>query len=206
MKIELLNKKTLHLSDGNQKLGNIPNFNLPPIRTCSAEACKSCGKDCYAMKSYRLWPSVKTAYDENLEIILNDLAGFTAGMEKLLNHPNAPRFFRVHSSGDFVNKEYAQAWYNIIKSHPGTSFLIFTKQYEHIRGINFYELKNCRLYLSDWPGTAMPSDLAELYHIAFLDDGTRPAEFFGDALECPGNCSECFGCWLADGNIKFKKH
>ena len=206
MKIKTKNGKILHISEGNKKLGNIPNFNLPPIKACAPTACASCGKDCYAMKSYRLYPNVKSGYNENLDIINNNLDDFKESMNSFLNHPNAPRFFRIHAAGDFVTREYAQAWYELIKSHSSTSFLIFTKYWDNIRGIKFYELPNCKLYLSDWPGLKIPADLLELYPVAYMDDGTRDPATFGECMECPGDCSSCFGCWLASGNVKFKKH
>ena len=206
MKILTKNGKTLHISEGNKKLGNIPNFNLPPVKACAPQACASCGRDCYAMKAYRLYPNVRSGYNENLDIIKNNIDDFKESMNTFLNQPNAPRFFRIHTAGDFVTKEYAQSWYELIQSHPQTKFLIFTKYWDNIRGIKFYELPNCKLYLSDWPGMIIPEDLKEIYPVAYMDDGTRDPDTFANANGCPGDCSNCFGCCVATGSVVFKKH
>ena len=67
-------KKEKHvcISNSNIKLGMIPSVSLPPIVTCSPNACKFCGKKCYARKMCKLRPSVKESYENNLDILLND--------------------------------------------------------------------------------------------------------------------------------------
>lgn len=63
------------ISDGNGKVGRIPNISLTPGRTCSAEACRTClTHGCYAMKSYRMYPSVRRSWDANTDLATNDLA------------------------------------------------------------------------------------------------------------------------------------
>lgn len=196
-----------HISDGNKKLGSIPAFNLPPIKACAPQACQFCGKDCYAMKDYRLKrKNVITAHADNLELVLEHLPELEQALDWFFNNPNAPRFFRLHSAGDFVTLEYAQMWFRIIKNHPGTNFLIFSKHWDHVRQVPFHQLENCRLYLSDWPGMVIPEDLKQIYNIAWMNDGTRPEQLFQGSKGCPGNCSNCFGCWLAPGDVTFNKH
>ena len=206
MLLKLKNGKTCHISDGNRKLGTIPSFNLPPIQACSPDACKTCGHDCYAMKSWRQYPSVRGAYSENLELVKTHLHELEDTLNWFFDSPSAPRFFRIHTSGDLISLEYSLMWYRVILTHPQTKFLIFSKYWDNIRVVKFYELPNCKLYLSDWPGLVIPADLLELYPVAYMDDGTRDPATFGNYLDCPGDCSNCFGCWLAAGNVKFKKH
>lgn len=201
-----MNELNLKISNGNSKLGNIPNFSLTPIKTCSEEACKTCAVEgCYACKLYKLRKSVKDAWDWNTRLVLNDMDIVENELNKYFNAMNAPRFFRIHVGGDFVNHEYAEMWARVAKKAERTNFLAFTKQWEAIRGIEFAD--NVSIVLSDWPNTKIPKDLLELYSVAWIDDGRDciPKE----AIECPGNCSACGVCWsLAKMGIdtKFRKH
>jgi len=57
-------KKYITISPGNMKTGKIPSISLPPIVTCNPNA--KCHNDCYVLKSYRLYPHVREAYQKNL--------------------------------------------------------------------------------------------------------------------------------------------
>lgn len=202
-----LNNNNLHISEGNNKLGNIENFNLPPVLACCPEACKTCAKDCYALRYYKRWPNVKNAYNDNLATVKTDLKGFINFMIDYFNDINAPRLFRVHAAGDFFSVDYAKAWFEIIKASPNTRFLIYTKAYENISNIDFYTLQNCALYLSEWPGLDIPKDLQKHYKIAYLNDWQRDLKTFENAFTCPGDCKACkFECWRNNQNIRFDIH
>lgn len=194
------------VSNGNSKLGTIANMSLTPGKTCSPEACKTClTGGCYAMKSYRMYKSVRAAWDNNTELALTALDVMERDLMNYFSSMNAPRFFRIHVGGDFVTREYAEMWARVAASNPGTNFLAFTKQWDMIRGIEFPE--NFSMVLSSWPGTTIPEDLRRLYSVAWLDDGSE--EIPADAIECPGNCSTCGVCWaLAKRglDVKFAKH
>ena len=194
------------ISNGNSKLGTIANISLTPGRTCSPEACKTClTGGCYAMKSYRLYKSVRAAWDANTELATGDLATMEAELLQYFSSMNAPRFFRIHVGGDFVSREYAEMWARVAAASPCTNFLAFTKQWDNVRGVNFPD--NVSIVLSAWPGTTIPEDLRELYSVAWLNDGS--VDIPADALECPGNCSTCGVCWsLAKRHIDvfFNKH
>jgi hypothetical protein len=120
---------------------------------------------------------------------------------------NGGHFFRIHAAGDFFNKEYARAWYDLAKKHPKIKFLAFTKAWDAVRGIDFFTLDNFSLVLSGWPGTVIPEDLRALYPIAdcIENENEKPES----ALLCPGNCETCGACWaLAKNkmNVAFIKH
>lgn len=61
------------ISRGNSKMGSVPSVSLPPVKTCSPEAVKHCGKKCY-VKRYvlRRQKTVGAAYERNLYILQND--------------------------------------------------------------------------------------------------------------------------------------
>lgn len=197
---------SLSISDGNMKTGKIPAFSLTPGKTCSAEACKTCFvQGCYACKTYRLYKTARNAWDGNTEVVLSNLEAFERAMNVYFDGMNAPRFFRIHVAGDFVTREYAEAWARIAENHPHTNFLAFTKQWKNVRGIEFPE--NFSLVLSGWKDTVIPSDLTEKYPIAdCIEKGDEMPENY---LECPGHCDTCGMCWnlKATGkNVAFRKH
>lgn len=194
------------ISNGNSKLGTIANISLAPGRTCSPEACKTClTGGCYAMKSYRMYKTVRAAWDANTELALNDLATMESDLLAYFSGVNAPRFFRIHVGGDFVTREYAEMWARVAAACPHTNLLAFTKQWDNVRGISFTD--NVSIVLSAWPGTTIPEDLRKLYSVAWLNDGST--EIPADALECPGNCSTCGVCWSLSKrhiDVFFNKH
>ena len=194
------------ISNGNSKVGRIPNLSLTPGRSCSAEACKTClSGGCYAMKSYRQYKNVRAAWDTNTELALNDLATMERDLTAYFGSMVAPRFFRLHVGGDFISREYAEMWARVAAAAPSTNFLVFTKQWGHVRGIEFPG--NFSLVLSAWPGTEIPADLRERYSVAWLDDGSE--EIPASAMECPGNCETCGACWGLSRmgiDVRFRKH
>lgn len=194
------------ISNGNSKVGRIPNLSLTPGRSCSPEACKTClSGGCYAMKSYRQYKNVRAAWDTNTELALNDLATMERDLTAYFGSMVAPRFFRLHVGGDFISREYAEMWARVAAAAPSTNFLAFTKQWDHVRGIEFPG--NFSLVLSAWPGTEIPADLRERYSVAWLDDGSE--EIPASAMECPGNCETCGACWGLSRmgiDVRFRKH
>ena len=116
------------LKRGNKKLGkNILNFNLPPVKSCmNAESCKA---DCYAVKSYRMYPTVKNYQDIMQFFALNDLDTLQNKIESELSNPKSwfENVVRIHSSGDFINQNYLNMWCNIAKKFPHIKFYGYTK-------------------------------------------------------------------------------
>lgn len=195
-----------NISRGNVKVGAIPNMSLTPRRSCSVEACATCYLDgCYANKSYRQYPNVRKAWDENTELALSDIPTMETDLRSYFAKKNAPRFFRVHVAGDFITREYAEMWIRVSAASPDTNFVAFTKQFDIIRGLKFPE--NFSIVLSDWVGITIPEDLRAIYSVAWIDDGREciPEK----AMECSGRCDTCGACWglaKAGIDVKFRKH
>lgn len=211
-----VDKCELHISTTNSKLGFIPSFNILPGLTCSRESCKHCLREgCYAVKNvFRCGYDVDKnttlkAWAENTVLAFHDLESLESRlMEYFSSHRIMIKLFRIHSAGDFFSREYAMMWYRIAKKFPDIRFLAFTKQWDIVREVAFYELPNFSLVLSGWIEIAIPEDLRKLYRCAWCEDGieTRIPE---DAMLCPGNCESCGMCWyLKDLNrdTKFIKH
>lgn len=201
----ILNSIRAHVSEGNRKVGSIPNFSLAPGRTCSREACKTCLRDgCYALKSYRMYPSVRRAWDENSDLAERNVPGLEAVLKAYLTSER-PAFFRVHVGGDFVSRAYAEMWARIAEAVPSTRFLAFTKQWENVRGVRFPD--NFSLVLSGWEGTEIPADLREKYPAAncILHAEDMPE----GGILCPGSCESCGMCWnlpKLGRDVYFVKH
>ena len=196
----------VHISLGNSKIGKMFNYSLPPVKTCSAAACQLCGKkDCYALKSYKQYKNVRDAWNDNYIVCKFALDDAEKQITEYLEmHGHKAKYFRIHVSGDFFSREYFYMWTRIAAAFPGIKFLAFTKQFDNI-DVDAVPA-NMALRLSDWPGLEIPEDLAAVLPVAYLDDGTRPADTFKNAHVCPGSCTNCKHCFNAANNTVFHKH
>lgn len=192
-----MNDLHVSISRGNSKMGAIPSVSLPPIKSCSPEACKCCGKKCYVRKLIALRKTVREAYERNLSILLNNPEQYWREVEgaiKMTTH------FRFGVSGDIYNEEYLRHMVDIAHRNSHCEILCFTKQYDICNEyLNTHEIpKNLHLIYSAWKGLEMknPHNMPEA-HVLFRD-GTTTAK--DGAKYCSGNCAECCvnnkGCWV----------
>lgn len=184
------------------KMGSIPSLSLPPITTCRADA--PCTKDCYSLKPWRQYPSVRKAWQENLDYYNKYPSSFFDAIYSWFETRKKPvDYFRWNVGGDFPSDDYLQRVKFLAKDFPATKFLAFTKRYE----FDYSNLSpNTSIVFSVWPGLALPED--QTMPRAYMDDGTD-GRIPLDAMPCPGNCTVCGACWeLAQRgiNVVFKKH
>ena len=195
-------KHRISISHENTKLGKIPSFSLPPGKTCSKEACKTCFLDgCYAVKAYKLYPSTRAAWDGNLAALKADPAAVEDAILKWLK-THKPRFFRIHTSGDFFSGWYLFMWQRIIAACPETMFLAFSKQFVIMRAA--VSQMNFQLFASGWTGIKIPEDIRRRFPVA--DCITRDMVEPNDAVACPGSCKTCVHCYTSGTNVYFHKH
>ncbi len=196
----------ISISPGNSKMGAIPSVSLPPIVTCPADC--PCSKKCYAAKLCRIYPSVKRAYQNNLDILRKNPAQYWNGIYEAAK---MTRFFRYHVSGDIPTAEYFAHMVHMAQVLPGTNFLAFTKKYDIINGyLNHGGTvpKNLHIIFSEWDGLTVPNP-HNLPTAAVIFKGTEPAPNW---KICGGNCAACacqgVGCWeLKKGEtIAFYEH
>ena len=201
-----MNQLKVSISKGNRKMGAIPSVSLPPIITCPQGA--PCAQKCYAAKMCRIYPTVKQAYQNNLDILNNDWYEYWLQVHAAVA---TTKYFRFHVSGDIPNFKYFVEMVMVAKKNPGTHILAFTKQYDIIN--NYLDIfgklpENLKIIFSEWPGMPMenPHNMP-VAHVIFK--GQEPAESW---KICGGNCSECacrgVGCWeLKHGeHIAFYEH
>lgn len=198
----------LSVSLGNTKLGNIPQFNLPPGMTCSKEACKTCLVcGCYAVKAWKQYKDVRYAWYCNYM----GLTHYPHEVEKALfsffsrNRRKPLQFFRIHSSGDFFAAWYLLMWCRIAAAFPDIRFLAFTKQFDVLRSVGRDRIpENMIVYLSGWEGLTVPEDLRKLYPVADCVPEGMPAP--ENSTECAGDCRNCKHCFISGKNTYFHKH
>lgn len=194
------------ISEGNSKIGRIPNVSLPPVVSCPRGV--PCAKQCYAMKAWRQYANCRKAWDGNLEFYKKDPCGYFAEIDAYLDkHPKLKRF-RWHVAGDIVDGQYLQGMMNIATLHPKTRFLAFTKRYELLIGV-LKVPENLTLVASAWPGHPMQDKVLEKFGVAWLWDAQNmDGRIVVGSQKCPGSCKTCAYCWTlkAGDNVIFEKH
>lgn len=192
----------LTVSEGNIKIGAVPNISLTPGASC-VPGVPCLGDGCYAMKSYRMYPNVRAAWDGNLQLWRTDPEGFMDRFAEYFKRCK-PQRFRWHVGGDIPDQAYADMMKYSAMLFNETSFLCFTKRYELdlIHGES-----NIKFVLSTWPGLPAPTD--PYLPTAWLAEDPR-APFDKFHIRCPGHCGKCdYKCWdiLEPGMaVIFPKH
>lgn len=195
-------------SKGNTKMGAIPSVSLPPIITCPPNA--PCAKKCYAQKLCRLYPSVKKAYQNNLDILNSDPNEY---FNQVFEAVRMSRYFRFHVSGDIPNYDYFASMVAIAWDNPHCEMLAFTKRYEIVNKYLSDQIlphlpKNLHIIFSEWGCSPIPNPY-NLPTAAVIFKGDEPKD---EWKICGGNCTECacrgVGCWeLKKGEtIAFYEH
>lgn len=192
-------------------------FDLPSIITCKY-ACSGC----YALKAERMFKNVREKRLLNL-LIINEIINHGEKRDFFLDvfYKNLKSFnkvfknpiVRIHSSGDFFNKDYFNFWIEIVETFKSIKFYTYSKQLTNreIEEIN-NKYKNFNIVKS----------LIEINNKTFLNFGTleeiqkikTSLEALGQkaficdygiqetSLKCLDGCKKCLTC----SNILFKKH
>ena len=134
----------MYLSTGNHKLKPTADtkfliWNLPAEKTCPF-ATELCKKFCYAKKAERQYKGARNAREINFNDSLRPSFTVTLALEicKYINRPSwqgKKVLFRIHESGDFYNKEYAQKWIDIANVFQNIQFLAYTKSVRFFVGL-----------------------------------------------------------------------
>lgn len=199
--------KTLNVNiNGNKKLVNNDKvrfliWNLPSVKTCPF-ATELCKKSCYAKKAEAVYPSVlpsrETNYNDSLQ------ADFVANMIFTIEKYRASKAFcgrlmvvRIHESGDFYSKDYAQKWLAIIRHFADDNTIIFhcyTKSLLYFEGENVKQYKNLAFIASVWADTdekAKALIVKNEYRIYTAVDSFE--NWTGAKCRC-SDCAHCMQC------------
>jgi hypothetical protein len=191
---------SLCISKENSKIGKIANISLTPGKSCGNVPCM---KECYAMKAFRMYPSVRNAWDGNLTLWQTSPEKFLFELEAFLRKYKG-NLFRWHVAGDIPSADYFTMMVYIAAEFPRIKFLAFTKNYSVVNHYSGKIPENLKIILSAWPGYDMPN--TKNLPVAFYQDGT--VETPENVKDCSGKCDECFICWeMVNGDsVQFIKH
>lgn len=181
------------ISKGNQKMGNIPAFNLLPsneplklnngtqltniIGTCGKH-CKSCKDDCYAIRYIKQrHNSCVTPYAGNTIIMRNDPKKLYDEIKEFCDK-NIVKYFRFHTSGELESFEQFCNYCNICDNNPDVVFYIYTKAFEILeKYLEKYEKfpSNLVVNLSEWNGNLkeVPFSIVGKCSVFMYDDGSQ---------------------------------
>lgn len=186
------------ISRKNAKLGNIPSFSTLPtggiIRLASGElatatrgtcagCCSSCESACYAVRSVKQYTQTARAWAENTRVIREKPGAlYEAVRDYCAKH--APRYFRVHVSGEFdqgvAGTVELATWCKLAREFPKTTFYAYTKRADLIEEWRDQIPANFKILLSMWGGTVRAVDGFAQFH---YDDGKQ-----GKAVDTMRHC------------------
>ena len=131
------NREYLKFSNSNQKLDKIPNwldvkksdikiFNLPPVTTCPyAYDCQKIYK-CYAISLEEYRPDFKANNKYNFDLLRKHHKSVDKMAELINSSLPKAKIIRIHSSGDFFNERYLQAWLKVARNNKDIIFYAYT--------------------------------------------------------------------------------
>lgn len=201
----IINKNAkYHISNGNKKLvpSRLVNFliwNLPAVKTCPFRT-RLCEKFCYAKKAEWFYKDALPARLDNLAASKSaDFVEFmsTFILEKARRQRKPQLIVRIHESGDFYNKEYAEKWLQIARNCQECekiTFIAYTKSFQYFDGVDLPS--NFSLRASIWADTS-------LEHIEMILRNNWPiytaVEKFTEndtfhQCRCD-DCATCGACW-----------
>ena len=187
------------LQPGNAKLKNMLVYSHTPIKGCLD--CSSCADTCYAVKSYKQYPNVRTAWDRNLDMIKNDIESFKVNITLQLLKTRKS-VVRIHASGDFISQDYVNAWYEIAKEFKDINFYTYTKSLDRFDFTELNSLSNVNIIDSFIDGKLNYGDdnhVQDLIdnHGAFLCPAT-----VDKTVKCGEGCNYC----VTENRVCFKQH
>jgi len=196
---------------GNQKLGILPAFSLPPVDTCPGKTAL-CERVCYGLHGRFQYRNVKEALKRRFDAA--DNGHFVGGViseikqiqrEGLFPFAHGKRPFRLHVVGDFYCVDYVEKWKEIIYSCPEVTFYGYTRSWrcpELLEPIEeLRQLPNVVLQAStDWSHDDLPPA------------GWRKACLGGNHSTLCGydtpqriHCVECGRCFIhTNSNVRWK--
>ena len=168
-----------------------------------------CSK-CYAHKGMYVFPNVRAAQQNRLDIMLADLDAWRKNMTELLSRKYAKKkgpdaVFRWHDSGDLQSLSHLEAIVQIAKDLPGIAFWLPTKEYKLVRE---FVSRN-----------VLPDNLVIRVSAPMI--GAAPAPIPGTVSstvgadhgqDCPaytqeGKCGDCRACWNPNvASVNYPQH
>lgn len=114
------------IQKGNSKLHNCYMFNVPS----TMEVCGRICKGCYAIREQVRFPAALLARERRYEASKGGTFAYDV-VSEIRSLRKAPKYFRIHASGEFYSQEYVDKWVTIIESVPDVRFYAYTKRLQH---------------------------------------------------------------------------
>lgn len=239
-------RKVANAVSPNGKTAVIGNaFGLPAGKEYACPGATSfCTKICYAGKLEKVYSGVKNVLVRNFqELVYADYLDGIDGMTNLISDmvqefltecdnrkakgKNVSYDFRIHWDGDFFNRNYADAWANVIMAFPEIHFWVYTRSFTDDAFVIdiLSDIDNLTVYLSaDVDNIDIANAVAAEYPGVFI---ATVADTFAEAREtiidssrkvydCPENakriplitdkgsaCIRCGICVSGRGDVAF---
>lgn len=202
----------VRISTTNTKLGyQIPSISLLPQLSCRADA--PCAKGCYGKKGNFLYKNVIESQTQNYNFYISDPKAYFNEIITYLNDALISyKYFRWHTVGDIVDKQYFNGMIETAKKCKQVKFLCFTKKFDIVN--DFIKNggiipKNLKIIYSAWNKSFKvdnPYNLPIAY-VYFKKEQMNP-DIPALAIPCGGHCPECLACWsLKNGqSVFFNQH
>ena len=193
--MEIEKKLKVTISNGNDKMGRIPSFSLPPVLTCSH--CEACSKKCYALRLAKLRKTVAQSWLDNLEIWQKNPKAVELAIK---NTAVTSSVFRYFVGGDIPDAQFLKMMVKTAKEFKNCTFLAFTKKHELINAY-LYDggrlPKNLKIIMSGWGEDLKPFNP---FNLPTSDVIFKGQEIPQNAKICDGDCTACksrgIGCWV----------
>ena len=134
MKLKLLT------SNSKLKKDSIFNFDIPAYKSSTGlitcPHAKDCIANCYARQGTYIFSNVRAKHERNLQATLEN--DFCENMIIDIIESKA-NIIRIHSAGDFYNREYISKWMKIIDALPHVKFYAYTKSFAMFEGMTLPE-------------------------------------------------------------------
>ena len=205
------------LTLGNGKVGEgIHVWSLPAILTCPGRT-PTCTRACYATKSRFRYPVVRQRLRWNWEQAQQP--SFADRMADEIRKKGC-QVIRIHVSGDFATREYAEKWLWVMRHRPKPRYFFYTRSHRIPEIAPVLEqmaaLKCCRAWYSIDKETGLPDRIPPGVRLAYLQtESDEEPELLdlrfvvrrlrkptiGLPLLCPqeggqaANCGDCKRCF-----------
>lgn len=181
------------ISNGNMKVGNVPNVSLPADFTCPN--CSTCTKDCYDKKACIQYKNVLKARARNYSILKRNYELYWQQIRSKIAKLKT-KYFRFHVSGDIISEMYFSDMVKTARMFPHIRFWTYTKAFE---SVNEYVRthggrrdkaipENLSVMFSAWTDKLIPENPYGFpVFLAMAEKQEKPEGF----MYCPSDCSWC---------------
>lgn len=167
-------------------------FTCPAAHLCRAYANRETGRItkgehmqflCYAAKLEAAFPNARKAHWHNFDLLKAAGMHDANAMASLIlaSMPNGVKVIRIHSSGDFFNTAYFQAWTLVAAAHPEIVFFGYTK----VLGLLSMERPANFHLVYSFGGRHDEQAIAQSVPMSVVVENTEEAARLGLPVACP---------------------